>query len=412
MNVARAAATMAAYPDFHRITPLNQSLPRPRSQMREFIESEATSGFILMAAAAIALAVANSPISADWFRFLHLKLGPMSLSHWVNDGLMAIFFLLVGLEIKREILDGQLSSWERRILPGVAAIAGMAAPALIFLFVNRSAPANQSGWAVPAATDIAFALGVLAILGRHVPGSLKPFLTAVAVLDDLGAVIIIALFYTATIAGGPLLAAAGLTAMLFALNRLRVVQLWPYLLTGAALWTAVLQSGVHATVAGVVTALFIPLDSSPASPDERSSPLHRLEHALNPWVAYGIVPVFGLVNAGVDLHGMTVSILHDPLPLGIALGLFLGKQLGIFAACKSMTAFGWAERPLHTNDWHLYGISVLCGIGFTMSLFIGGLAFGDGGARDDLVKLGVLMGSVAAAVVGAVLLRLAPKMRS
>lgn len=386
---------------------MKRIVARPLSQMREFIESEASAGLILMAMAVIALAIANSPLSEDWFHLLHTKIGPLSFVHWVNDGLMAIFFLLVGLEIKRELLDGQLSTWDRRILPGVAAIAGMAGPALIFLFINRDIPSNHSGWAIPAATDIAFALGVLAILGRHVPGSLKPFLTAVAVLDDLGAVIIIALFYTATIATGPIAVAAGLLAVLFLLNRLRVASLWPYLLVGAALWIAVLQSGVHATVAGVLTALFIPLRTGFARPDDPSSPLHRLEHRLHPWVAYLIVPLFGLVNAGVDVRGMDLSVLLEPLPLGIALGLFLGKQLGIFTACKAMIALGWAERPLHSNSWHLYGISVLCGIGFTMSLFIGALAFGEASANDDLVKLGVLSGSLLSALVGAVLLRLA-----
>lgn len=376
--------------------------------MREFIESEAASGFVLMAAAAIALVIANSPMSESWFHLLHLKLGPLSLAHWVNDGLMALFFLLVGLEIKREMLDGQLSSWDRRILPGVAAVAGMAAPALIYLFINSGLPANRSGWAVPAATDIAFALGVLAILGRYAPGSLKPFLTAVAVLDDLGAVVIIALFYTATIAGGPLLAAAGLSLALFLLNRLRVAVLWPYLLLGAALWVAILQSGVHATVAGVLTALFVPLRPGRARPDDPTSPLHRLEHHLNPWIAYAVVPIFGLVNAGVDLRGVDASVLLDPLPLGIALGLFLGKQLGIFAACKALIALGWAERPLRTNSWHLYGVSVLCGIGFTMSLFIGALAFGDDGVSADFVKIGVLSGSIASALLGAAVLRFAP----
>jgi NhaA family Na+:H+ antiporter len=381
---------------------------KPISQMREFIASESASGIILMVAAIIALGLANSPLSADWFHLLHLKIGGMSVMHWINDGLMALFFLLVGLEIKREMLDGQLSTWDRRILPGVAALAGMAVPALIFLFINRDVAANRNGWAVPAATDIAFALGVLAILGRCVPGSLKPFLTAVAVLDDLGAVLIIALFYTAGIVGGALIAAALLAAVLFAFNRIGVKALWPYLLVGLALWVAILQSGVHATVAGVVTALFIPLKPAHGRPDDAESPLHRLEHLLHPWVAYAIVPLFGLANAGVDLRGMEISVLADPLPLGIAMGLFLGKQFGIFAACRTMISMGWAERPLHSNGWHLYGVSVLCGIGFTMSLFIGALAFGENSANDDLVKLGVLSGSLLSAFAGAAILRFAP----
>lgn len=375
--------------------------------MREFIQSEAAAGIVLMVAAAIALVIANSRYSQSWFHLLQAAIGPLSLVHWVNDGLMAVFFLLVGLEIKRELLDGQLSTWDRRILPGGAALAGMAAPAAIFLVINRATPGNHPAWAVPAATDIAFALGVLAILGRHVPGALKPFLMAVAVLDDLGAVIIIALFYTASIAALPLAAAGAMAVALFALNRFRVAALWPYLLAGAALWLAVLLSGVHATVAGVMTALFIPLRPSPAKPDDPHSPLHRLEHALHPFVAFAIVPLFGLVNAGVDLRGVDLSVLWHPLPLGIALGLFGGKQLGIFAACQALIRLGWAERPLHANGWHLYGISILCGIGFTMSLFIGGLAFGEGDARFDLVKIGVIAGSVVSALAAVLVLRLA-----
>lgn len=382
---------------------------RPLSLMREFIKSEASAGVMLMAAAAIALALANSPLSGGWQHLLHLKLGPMSLQHWVNDGLMAVFFLLVGLEIKRELLDGQLSTWSRRVLPGVAAVAGMAVPALIFLFINRGAPANHGGWAVPAATDIAFVLGVLMLLGRAAPGALKPFLTAVAVLDDLGAIIIIALFYTAAIAPLPLMMAVAITAALLAMNRAGITVLWPYLLAGAALWVAVLQSGVHATIAGVVLALTIPLKAGRGRPDDAASPLHRLEHRLNPWVGYGVVPLFGLANAGVDLRGLDLGVLADPLPLGIALGLFLGKQFGIFAACRAMIALGWAERPLNTNSWHLYGVSILCGIGFTMSLFIGALAFGEGGAHDDLVKIGVLSGSLLSAVAGAAILMAASR---
>jgi len=371
------------------------------------MDSEASSGLVLMAAAAVALILANSPWSADWFHLLHVKIGPLSLTHWVNDALMAVFFLLVGLEIKREFLEGQLSGWDRRILPGAAALAGMAMPAIIFLLVNRSAPANHDGWAIPAATDIAFALGVLAILGRHAPAGLKPFLTAVAVIDDLGAVVIIAGFYTAGIAAVPLAIAAALVLVLFLLNRMNVGSLWPYLLTGAALWTAIFLSGIHATVAGVLLALFIPLRGKAEAVAARTaSPLFRLEHALHPWVAYAIVPIFGLANAGVDLRGLSPAILLDPLPLGVALGLFLGKPLGIFTSCQTLIGLGLATRPQGSNAWHMLGISILCGIGFTMSLFIGALAFGEGSVSDDHVKIGVIGGSLASALLGALVLRL------
>ena len=371
------------------------------------MQGEASAGIVLMGATVIALALANGPLSQDWFHLLHVKLGPLSLLHWINDGLMAIFFLLVGLEIKRELLDGQLSTAERRILPGVAALAGMAAPAIIFFFINRNAPENVRGWAIPAATDIAFALGVLALLGRMVPGALRPFLTAVAVLDDLGAVVIIALFYTADIAGNALFAGLGLALLLVLLNRFRVQSLWPYLLIGAALWVAVLMSGVHATIAGVILAFAIPLRITPGEPDAMQSPLYRLEHAIAPWVGFGIVPLFGLANAGIDLRGLDPSILLAPLTFGIVMGLFLGKQLGIFLACSAVIKAKLASRPSHASWMQLYGVAVLCGIGFTMSLFIGGLAFGEGSARDDQVKLGVLAGSLLSAMFGALILALA-----
>lgn len=371
------------------------------------MQSEASAGIVLMGATAVALALANGPLSQDWFDLLQVTLGPLSLLHWINDGLMALFFLLVGLEIKRELLDGQLSTAERRILPGVAALAGMAAPAIIFFFINRNSPENLRGWAIPAATDIAFALGVLALLGRMVPGALRPFLTAVAVLDDLGAVVIIALFYTAGLSGHALLATLGLTLLLFLLNRFRVQSLWPYLLVGMALWVAVLMSGIHATIAGVILAFAIPLRITPGEPDARESPLYRLEHALAPWVGFGIVPIFGLANAGIDLRGLDPSILVAPVTVGIAMGLFLGKQLGIFLACSAVIKAKLAARPSHASWMQLYGVAVLCGIGFTMSLFIGGLAFGEGSARDDQVKLGVLAGSLMSALFGALILTLA-----
>ena len=285
-----------------------------------------------MAAAAVALGLANSPLATTYFHALHVSVAGLSVHHWINDALMAVFFLMVGLEIKREFLDGQLSTWPRRILPGLAAAGGMVAPALIYVALNAGVPGTLRGSAIPTATDIAFALGVLALLGPRVPVSLKVFLTAVAIIDDLGAVAIIAAFYTADLALAWLGLAAMTLVVLAGLNRTGVMRLVPYLALGAVLWFFVLKSGVHATLAGVVLALTIPLTPSPGRPDDPASPLHILEHALHPWVAFFIVPVFGFANAGVSLGGMTWSALFAPVPLGIAAGLFLGKQIGVFLA--------------------------------------------------------------------------------
>jgi NhaA family Na+:H+ antiporter len=378
---------------------------RPLSLMRNFLRTEAAGGIILMGAAAAALALANSPFAADYFATLHVYVGGLSLLHWINDGLMAIFFLVVGLEIKRELLDGQLATWERRLLPGAAAAAGMLLPAVIFAAINWDDPVHLSGWAIPAATDIAFALGVLALLGDRVPASLKVLLTAVAVLDDLGAVAIIAFFYTSDLAFGALaLAIAGL-AVLILLNRMKVAALWPYLLIGGAIWYFVLLSGVHATLAGVAVALTIPMRAAPGRPDDVESPLHRLEHRLQPWVAYLIVPIFGFANAGVSLAGLSPAMLLDSLPLGIAAGLFLGKQVGVFAAIWLCTRLRLADVPAGAGWGQVYGMSVLCGIGFTMSLFIGNIAFQEGSAATDAVKMGVLMGSIASAALGWLVMR-------
>lgn len=379
---------------------------RPLSVLRDFLQSESAGGIILMAAAALALAAANSPLSGSYFAALKIVALGLSVEHWINDGLMAVFFLLVGLEIKREVLDGQLSSWPRRVLPGIGAVGGMAVPALVYCAVNVASPDTLRGWAIPTATDIAFALGVLTLLGSRVPVSLKVFLTALAIIDDLGAVVIIALFYT----GGLSLPALGAVALILAalgvLNRLKVLALWPYLLLGAGLWAAMLQSGVHATIAGVLLAMAVPLRAAPGKPDDLHSPLHRLEHALAKWVAYGIVPVFGFANAGVSLAGMTPAAMLEPVPLGIAAGLFLGKPVGVFGAVWAAIRFGGAERPDGAGTAQLLGVAVLCGIGFTMSLFIGALAFGGHGALGDAVKIGVLLGSVPAALLGAAVLTL------
>src|SRR3712207_116418 len=283
-----------------------------------------------MAVAVLALLVANSPLAAAYFAILNTYVLGLSVLHWINDALMAVFFLLVGLEIKREFLDGQLSTWPRRILPGIAAAGGMIVPALIYIVVNSGTPETMRGWAIPTATDIAFALGVLALLGRRVPVSLKIFLTALAIIDDLGAVAIIAAFYTADLSLAWLVAAVLTLAILAGLNRAGIERLPVYLALGAVLWFLVLKSGVHATLAGVALALAIPLRPSPGHPDDPASPLHILEHALQPWVAFVIIPIFGFANAGVSLAGMSWAAALAPVPLGIAAGLFVGKQLGVF----------------------------------------------------------------------------------
>lgn len=379
-------------------------MTRPPSTLRRFFQNEASGGLVLMAAAALALVVANTAASGLYFSLLHAPLGGMDVLHWVNDGLMALFFLLVGLEIKREVVDGQLSTWSRRILPGVAAVGGMAVPALIYVAIQQGDPATLRGWAIPAATDIAFALGILSLLGRRVPVSLKIFLTALAILDDLGAVLIIAVFYTASLETWALAGAAGALAGLIALNRLKVTALTPYLIVGLALWGLVLQSGVHATLAGVALALTIPIRPSPAAPDDATSPLHRLEHGLSPWVAFLVLPVFGFANAGVSFAGMGVGDLLAPVPLGIAAGLFFGKQIGIFGFVWLAVRLGIAERPAKASWAQIYGVALLCGIGFTMSLFIGLLAFADP-ALQDATKLGVLAGSGLSAALGYLVLR-------
>lgn len=380
---------------------------RPASALRSLLQGEAGGGLVLMATAAIALAAANSPLAPSYFGVLKTYVGGLSILHWINDALMALFFLLVGLEIKREFLDGQLSTWPRRILPGIAAAGGMAAPALIYVALNAGAPETLRGWAIPTATDIAFALGVLALLGPRVPVSLKIFLTALAIIDDLGAVAIIAAFYTENLSLA-WLGLAGLTLVVLAgLNRAGVERLTLYLGLGALLWVFVLKSGVHATLAGVALALTIPLRPSPGRPDDPTSPLHILEHALHPWVAYLIVPIFGFANAGVSLSGMSWAAVLAPVPLGIAAGLFVGKQIGVFLTTWAAVKLKWADGPEHASWTQVYGVSLLCGIGFTMSLFIGLLAFPTAPDLQDEVKIGVLAGSLLSALVGALVLRLA-----
>jgi NhaA family Na+:H+ antiporter len=363
-----------------------------------------------MAAAVLALIVANSALAPAYFGGLHSYLGPLTVQHWINDALMAVFFLLVGLEIKREVLDGQLATWPRRILPGVAAAGGMAVPALIFVAFNWKDPATLRGWAIPTATDIAFALGVLALLGSRIPTSLKVFLTALAIIDDLGAVAIIAIFYTGDLSPLYLGLAAATVAFLAVVNRARVTQLWPYLLLGACLWFFVLRSGVHATIAGVLLAFTIPLRPTPGQPDDiPHSPLHRLEHALHNWVTFLIVPIFGFANAGVSFAGLTLHALTDQLTLGVALGLVFGKLVGVFGSAYLTIRLGFADVPMGAGKLQLLGVSLLCGIGFTMSLFIGMLAFANDPALQAEVKIGILAGSLLAGLAGYAILRVAPR---
>ena len=388
------------------------------SALRAFLRSEAVGGIILMGAACAAMLISNSDFAPAYFHWLHgvtgpelsPMIGPMTVHLWINDGLMALFFLLVGLEIKRELVDGHLSTWADRRLPILSAVAGMVVPASIYLMVVGGGQDLVRGWAIPAATDIAFALGVLALLGSRAPTSLKLFLTTVAIVDDMGAVAIIAVFYTAKLSLVSLFAAAVIWGTMMALNRMKVVALWPYLILSAVLWYAVLLSGVHATIAGVMAAFAIPLRRTIAMPDAQDSTLHRLEHLLAKPVAFIILPLFGFANAGVPVTGIGLADLAAPLPLGVALGLFVGKQLGIFASVWACAKFKIAARPKDASWGQVYGVALLCGIGFTMSLFIGGLAFPHA-PMNDAIKIGVLMGSLASAVSGYLILwSAAPKM--
>lgn len=376
-----------------------------RRQARALVslfKSASAGGIILIIASAAAIIVANSSLAEMYRWLLHYSIGGLSVELWVNDALMAIFFLLVGLEIKREMLIGQLATWGQRALPGLAALGGMAVPALIYLGFNISNGETVAGWAIPSATDIAFALGVLALLGSRVPISLKIFLSALAILDDMGAVIIIALFYTGGLSAMMLAAAGGMVLLLMLMNRMGVKRLTPYLLVGVVLWFFMLQSGVHATIAGILLALFIPLKGKD---EQQDAPLDKLEHVLSPWVTFLILPLFGFANAGVSLGGLTMDDLLSPVPVGVALGLFIGKQIGVFGMALLAIKTGLAPRP-HGSSWsQLYGVSVLCGIGFTMSLFIGNLAFARTPLLVDEVKIGVLAGSIVAALAGMLILR-------
>lgn len=381
------------------------------SKIQDFLRLESSAGIILMLAAAFAIFINNSQLSAFYGNFLTtpmaIQVGSLAIDKplllWINDGLMAVFFLLVGLEIKREVLEGELSSIDKALLPIVAAIGGMLGPALVYVGINHSSPETINGWAIPAATDIAFALGILALLGTRVPVALKILLLAIAIIDDLGAIVIIALFYTSNLSVGALWLALIGFAGLIALNRLGVKRIAPYILVGIFMWICVLKSGVHATLAGVLTALAIPISSRS---DTGVSPLHKLEHGLHPWVAFMILPLFAFANAGVDLRSLGLSDLLAPLPLGIAAGLFFGKQFGVFLFTYAVVKSGFAKLPDKVSFTQVYGLSCLTGVGFTMSLFIGGLAF-DNGALLDQVRLGVLVGSIASGLLGYFILRMA-----
>lgn len=363
-----------------------------------------------MAAAVLAIIAANSIFAASYFEWLATPVSvafggfsiDKSLLLWINDALMALFFFLIGLEVKREIVGGQLSTWKQAALPVYAAIGGIVLPALIYVAINFNNPENLSGWAIPAATDIAFALGLLALLGNRVPVALKALLLAVAIIDDIAAIAVIAVFYTDNLATGPLLwAILPLTGMI-ALNRFGISRTWPYAVLGVILWVLVLKSGVHATLAGVAAAFTIPIAVN------GEYPLERLEHSLHPWIAFAVLPLFAFANAGISLTDIGLGDLFTPLPLGIAAGLIFGKQLGIFGFCFLAIRSGLADLPLGTGWAQLYGLACLAGIGFTMSLFIGGLAFDDP-AQISAVKLGVLSGSLISAVSGLAVLAMTGK---
>lgn len=380
--------------------------------LQTFIKQDSSSGIVLVITAIIAMLMMNSPLQWLYEGLLdtpvEIRVGALHLAKplllWINDGLMAVFFLLVGLEVKREVLEGELSRADQVLLPGLGALGGMLVPAGIYAWFNWGDSIALNGWAIPAATDIAFALGVLALLGKRVPASLRVFLMALAIFDDLGAIVVIALFYTADLSVMSLAVAAVAVAALFVLNRLKVTRIAAYVLVGLVLWVAVLKSGVHATLAGVILGLAIPLRDA-RNPDY--SPLRHMEHNLHLWVAFLVVPVFAFANAGVSLQGLSPGTLLEPVPLGIAAGLFIGKQAGILLFCGAVIALGWARLPAGATWAGFYGVSILAGIGFTMSLFVTSLAFEHTGPDGPIVagRLGILLGSLLSAVCGYLVLR-------
>lgn len=382
------------------------------STMEEFIKKESSSGLLLIFVTILALFLQNSFLTDFYTSFLHIPVqvtfGTFGIAKplllWVNDGLMAVFFFLIGLEVKREVLEGELSSKEQVVLPLIAAVGGMVVPALIFILFNQGDAFAMKGWAVPTATDIAFALGILSLLGKRVPVSLKIFLMALAIIDDLGAIVIIALFYTSDLSLLSILIASTCLVGLITLNRMHVIKKAAYILIGVILWLSVLKSGVHATIAGVALAFTIPLYSFRKN-GERFSMLKEMEHDLHYWVAFFILPVFAFVNAGVDLKGLEVSSIFSDISLGILLGLFLGKQVGVFGLSYLAIKLKFAVLPQGANLKQLYGVSVLTGIGFTMSLFVNTLAFNDSNTFHYADKLAILLGSFLSGVVGYFFLR-------
>lgn len=388
---------------------------KPTSFIASFLKMESAAGLLLMFAALVAIVCANSPLQSLYALFLdvpvEIRVGPLEIAKplllWINDGLMAVFFFLVGLELKRELVEGELSERKKVVLPGVGAIGGMLVPAAIYAYFNWADPVAMQGWAIPAATDIAFALGVLALLGSRVPTSIKIFLTSLAIFDDIGAIIIIAIFYTSKISVPALGIAAACIIVLLQLNRRNTTSKSPYLLVGAIMWIATLKSGVHATLAGVIVAMFIPMRSKQ---DPSISPLKSLEEDLHSIVAFFVLPVFAFANAGINLQGVGMAQVMHAVPTGIAAGLFVGKQVGIFGLCWLAVKLGLASLPRGVNWLALYGTAALCGIGFTMSLFIGSLAFEETGVNllfDE--RLGIIIGSLASGIVGYVVLRFALK---
>jgi len=381
--------------------------------IKDFYERESSIGILLMLVTIAALLLKNSPLADAYNSFLHtpvaIQFGALKIAKplllWINDGLMAVFFLLVGLEVKRELIRGNLSSWNQAALPVIAAVGGMLVPALIYIGFTHREPASLHGWAIPTATDIAFALGILSLLGSRVTPSLKIFLLALAIIDDLGAIVIIALFYTADLSLLSIAVATITLIGLFILNRFGVERRAAYILLGAVLWVSVLKSGVHATLAGVALAFMIPLES--ASKSTARKPLAAsLEHDLHPWVSFMILPLFAFVNAGIDLRGLSINQLTTPVPLGIMMGLFIGKQAGVFGFSWLAIRLKWASLPAGSNWRQFYGVCLMTGIGFTMSLFIDSLAFVDDAVYQYADKLAIVLGSLFSGVAGYLVLRL------
>jgi len=393
-----------------------------QNNLKEFLKLEASGSLLLIIAAALAMILQNSPLADVYQSFLDtpvaIQVGALEIAKplflWVNDGLMAVFFFMIGMEVKREIVIGELSNPRQIVLPLIGGIGGIALPALIYFVVTQGDDVAMQGWAIPTATDIAFALGILALVGSRVPAALKLLLMSIAIIDDIGAIVIIALFYTNELSATSLAVAAAAIGVLGLLKIRGVTEVMPYIVVGIVLWVAVLKSGVHATLAGVILGFFIPLQAT--DPDgEQHYPLDRLVHELHPIVAFGILPLFAFANAGINFEGMSIDSLFTGIPLAIMLGLFLGKQLGVFAFIWLAIRIGLSELPKDTSWGQIYGVAILCGVGFTMSLFIGSLAFEESGlgySRPD--RLGIIVGSLIAGLVGFIVLRIAtvPNSRS